>query len=146
MGTTGCGTHDTPGTEESEEEPVLNTGVVVIDISDERQVISGFGAANIVQWRPDLEDEDIDKAFGTGPGQLGLSILRLRIPPEPDQFNLNVPTAQKAYNMGVSVIASPWTPPAHMKTSNDIVGVRLLDNAYTEYTDHMKSFADLIAD
>ncbi|MBM4170137.1 MAG: xylanase [Ignavibacteria bacterium] len=116
-----------------------------------QQVISGFGAANIRAWRPDMTVSEIQKAFGTGPGQVGLNILRLRVPPEAAEFALNVPTAQSAHAMGVKIIASPWSPPAWMKKNNNVNGGgdpnlnRLYDTSYASYAAHLKSFVDFMA-
>lgn len=110
------------------------------------QVVRGFGAANIVGWRPDMTDEEIDTAFGVGDGQLGFSILRLRIPPQESQWSANLPTAQKAHEMGVKIIASPWSPPAAMKTNGDLVGGELRDDSYGAYAAHLQSFNAYMAD
>lgn len=118
---------------------------VVVHIDSTRQVIQGFGAANIRPWRSDMTVDEINKAFGTGPGQIGFTILRLRVPYSENEFGLNVPTAQMAAAMGVKIIASPWTPPAAMKTNNNIVGGRLRDDSYEAYAAHLKSFADSMA-
>lgn len=118
----------------------------VIHLDSTAQVIRGFGGANIVSWRPDLNDEDIEKAFGTEEGQLGLTILRIRIPPDKDQWSDNLPTAQKAYQMGVKVIASPWSPPASMKTNNDLIGGRLKEDSYADYASYLKQFEDYMND
>ncbi|MBI3112711.1 MAG: hypothetical protein HYZ01_14180, partial [Ignavibacteriales bacterium] len=93
-----------------------------IYLDNTKQVIRGFGAANILDWRPDMTDAEIETAFGTGDGQLGFTILRLRVQPDSNQWSLNVRTAKKAYDMGVTIIASPWSPPASIKTNNDLVG------------------------
>jgi len=116
-----------------------------IDFDSLHQIIRGFGAANIVGWRPDMTDSEIQTAFGTGDGQLGFTILRLRIQPDSTQWNTNVTTALKAYNMGAKIIASPWTPPAFMKTNNDLVGGELIDSSYADYASHLKAFADYMA-
>ena len=113
-----------------------------INLNDTKQIIRGFGAANIVPWRPDMTPTDINLAFGTGDGQIGFTILRLRVPYQQNEFSLNVPAALAAQNMGVQIIASPWTPPAWMKTNNNIVGGRLLDTSYASYAAHLKSFGD----
>jgi glucuronoarabinoxylan endo-1,4-beta-xylanase len=117
----------------------------VVYLDSLRQVISGFGAANILPWRPDMTAEEIQKAFGTGSGQLGFTILRLRVPPTTADFALNLPTAQAAHNMGATIIASPWSPPAGMKTNNNTVGGALLDTSYASYASHLKSFVDYMA-
>lgn len=116
-----------------------------IYIDNVQQVIRGFGAANILSWRPDMTNDEINKAFGTGDGQIGFTLLRLRVPPDTNEYSLNVPTAQIAHSMGVTIIASPWSPPARMKTNNNIVGGRLSDTSYASYAAHLKSFVDYMA-
>jgi glucuronoarabinoxylan endo-1,4-beta-xylanase len=109
-----------------------------------KQVIRGFGGANIVGWRPDMTPEQIDKAFGTAEDQVGLTLLRLRIPPDVAGFNVNVPSAKQAYALGANIIASPWTPPAWMKTSNSVVDGRLIDYNYQDYAEHLSYFVDFM--
>jgi len=118
--------------------------VVTVYKDSTQQIIRGFGAANIVGWRPDMTSSQITKAFGTGDGQIGFSLLRLRVPYSgTDQdFSFQVPTAKTAHQMGVTIIASPWTPPASMKTNNNIVGGRLKESSYSAYAAHLKSFVD----
>ncbi|GEM_PF-1085561 len=123
----------------------------VVYLDSLQQVIRGFGAANIRPWRPDMTATEIQNAFGTGPGQVGLNILRLRVPPQSSEFALNVPTAQSAHALGVTVIASPWSPPAWMKKNNNVNGGgdpsmnRLYDTSYASYAAHLKSFVDYMA-
>ena len=116
-----------------------------IYLDSTRQVIRGFGAANIVGWRPDMTAGQIQTAFGSGPNQLGFSIMRLRIPPDSTQFSVNFASAQAAASMGVTLIATPWTPPAWMKTNNNTVGGSLDTNNYAAYAAYLKSFADTMA-
>ena len=122
----------------------------VIYLDSLQQVIRGFGGANIVGWNPGLNYGDmtpgqIQTAFGNGPGELGFTIMRLRIQPDSNQFGINVPSAKLAKSLGATVIATPWTPPAWMKTSNNIVGGSLDTNNYTAFAAHLKSFADTMA-
>lgn len=117
-----------------------------IDFDSLHQIIRGFGAANIVGWRPDMTADEIETAFGTADNQLGFSILRLRISPNSNDFGNNVATAKAAYDMGVKIIASPWTPPASMKTNNNLVGGELREDAYDDYTAHLNSFVDFMSD
>lgn len=111
-----------------------------------KQIIRGFGAANIVGWRSDMTNDEIETAFGTGVHQLGFSILRLRIPPNQNQWNVNLPSAQAAHNMGVKVFASPWSPPASMKTNNNTTGGRLKDDSYDDYAGYLHDFETYMAD
>ena len=112
-----------------------------------QQVIRGFGAANILPWRPDMTPDEVQAAFGSGPGQCGFSILRLRIPytDNVSEFSANLPTAQLAQSLGAIVFATPWTPPPAMKTSDSIVAGSLFDSSYASYALHLKSFADYMA-
>jgi glucuronoarabinoxylan endo-1,4-beta-xylanase len=120
--------------------------LATVQLDSTRQIIRGFGASNIVGWRPDMTEDQVNVAFGTGTGQVGFTILRLRIPYDSDEFSLQVPTAQLAAAQGAIIIASPWTPPAWMKTSGDIVGGRLKDTSYASYANHLASFADYMSD
>jgi glucuronoarabinoxylan endo-1,4-beta-xylanase len=139
---TGCSKkEDTINGSSENDEP----GTASIDLANTQQVIRGFGAANILPWRPDMTVDQVNTAFGTGTGQLGFTILRLRIPPDTSEFALQVATAQLAYTLGVKIIASPWTPPASMKTNNNIVGGELKTDSYAAYAAYLKSFADYMS-
>ncbi|MGD8779408.1 MAG: FlgD immunoglobulin-like domain containing protein [Ignavibacteria bacterium] len=120
--------------------------VADIDFDSLHQIIRGFGAANIVGWRPDMTDSEIETAFGTGDGQLGFSILRLRISPDSTQWSVNVSSAKKVYDKGVLVFASPWTPPASMKTNNSTVGGELSESSYADYAAYLNRFTEYMAD
>lgn len=119
-------------------------GEVNIDTTLELQNISGFGGINVPGWIPDLTPEQVDTAFGNGPGQIGMSILRVRIPYDREQFMLEVPSAARAVALGAKVIASPWTPPPELKTNDDIVGGSLALEAYGAYADHLLEFRDFM--
>ncbi len=125
--------------------PSATAGSATVYLDSTRQIIRGFGAANIVGWRPDMTPGEIQTAFGTGPGQLGFTVMRLRISPDSTQFTVNVPSAKGAYSMGVTIIATPWTPPAWMKSSSNIVGGSLNTDAYAAYAAHLKAFADTMS-
>jgi len=123
----------------------IDDGTVYIDLANTHQVVRGFGAANILPWRPDMTVDQVNKAFGTGTGQLGFTILRLRVPPDTSEFAMQVATAQSAHTLGVKIIASPWTPPASMKTNDTTVGGELKTGSYAAYAAHLKSFIDYMA-
>lgn len=119
-------------------------GDINVDVSTELQLIRGFGGINVPGWIADLTPEQVDLAFGNGPGQLGLTLLRVRVPYDPTQFELEVPAAARAVSLGATVIASPWTPPPEWKTSGDIVGGELLPELYESYADHLLGFHDFM--
>ncbi len=121
--------------------------VVAVYPDSVQQYIRGFGAANILPWRPDMTADQVQTAFGTGQGQLGFSILRLRVPytDNESEFSAQVPTAKLAGSLGAIVFASPWTPPPAMKSNNNIVGGTLNDTSYAAYAAHLKAFAGYMA-
>ncbi|HEX7070344.1 MAG TPA: T9SS type A sorting domain-containing protein [Rhodothermales bacterium] len=119
---------------------------VRVHLDSTAQIIRGFGAANIVNWRPDMTDLEIETAFGLDQGELGFSILRLRIPPDRNQWGINLRSARQAHDLGVTLIASPWSPPANMKTNNNLVGGRLRDDMYDEYAAYLNDFATYMAE
>ena len=125
--------------------PGETPGTASIDLANTQQVIRGFGAANILPWRPDMTADQISTAFGTGAGQLGFSLLRLRIPPDTAQFAMQVPTARTAASLGVTLFASPWTPPPALKTNGDTVGGQLKTDSYAAFASHLKAFADYMS-
>lgn len=121
--------------------------VSTVYLDSVQQYIRGFGGANILGWRPAMTADQIQKAFGAGEGELGFSILRLRIPFNADagEFGANVPVAQMAQSLGAIVFASPWTPPPALKSNNNIVGGTLNDSSYAAFAQHLKAFADYMA-
>lgn len=104
-----------------------------------RQIIRGFGAANILPWRPDMTDSEINTAFGNGVGQLGFSILRLMVQPDSNQWSMNVQAAKKAHDMGVLVFASPWNAPPRM---TEVVNgqTRVRYDMYDDYAQHLNAY------
>ncbi len=121
---------------------------IIVNLDSVHQYIRGFGGANILQWRPDMTTDEVCKAFGTGPGQIGLSILRLRVPYHLTEtsMSIQIPTAKLAQSLGAIVFASPWTPPAAMKTNNNIVGGELRESCYDDYAAHLNKFAQYMSD
>lgn len=121
--------------------------VSTVQLDSVRQYIRGFGGANIIPWRPAMTVGQIQKAFGTGEGEIGFSILRLRVPynTSTSEFSVNVPVTQAAQSLGAIVFASPWTPPTALKSNNNIVGGTLKDSSYSAYAAHLKAFADYMA-
>lgn len=86
---------------------------VVVNLSEERQLIRGFGGMNHAVWIPDLKPEQRETAFGNGDGQLGFTILRIPIDSRVN-WQREVETAKRAIELGALVIASPWNPPNDM--------------------------------
>jgi glucuronoarabinoxylan endo-1,4-beta-xylanase len=119
---------------------------VTINAATEYQTITGFGGMNGVGWIGDLTSSQIDTAFGSGEGQLGLSIMRMRIDPNSANWNIQVPAAVRARQLGAKLLATPWSPPAYMKTNNSLInGGKLKPEYYDEYATHLLNFTDFMS-
>ncbi|MFP5392496.1 MAG: glycoside hydrolase family 30 protein [Gammaproteobacteria bacterium] len=115
---------------------------VAIDPAVKYQLIRGFGGFNGAGWIADLTGAQLDTAFGTGAGQIGLSIMRMRIDPSSSNWSVQLPSARAAAARGVTLFASPWSPPAYMKTNNNLVSGHLSPTYYGTYTSHLLDFAN----
>lgn len=126
--------------------PVIQSAPVAkIDLNAPQQTIRGFGGATA--FRPDLSDADITTLFGNAnDNQLGLNILRIRVNPYgSSQWATELSNAKRAEALGAIVMATPWSPPASMKTNNNLTGGHLDTASYSAYAAYLKSFADYMA-
>jgi glucuronoarabinoxylan endo-1,4-beta-xylanase len=127
-----------------------NTGVntnlvnaeVTILASENNQVIQGFGCATVFAppGTAALTAEDFDRLFGAGNGQVGLNILRIRIASDDAWRATELNHAKAAIQRGAKVFASPWSPPARMKTNNNIIGTggKLIADSAAAYAKYFK--------
>ncbi len=116
-----------------------------IYIGQTDQTIRGFGGITFPRWFPDLTSDQADKAFGNGNGEIGLSILRISISPNQNQWNMELSSAQRAVSHGAIVFASPWSPPAYMKTNNNLIRGQLRTDMYDDYANYLKDFYDYMS-
>src|SRR5213075_342016 len=93
----------------------------VIDLGATQQTIRGFGGATV--WIGGLTDAEMSTLFdNNNDNQFGFNILRIRIDPGGSgNWSTELSNAQKAKARGAIVMATPWSPPASMKTNNNIV-------------------------
>jgi O-glycosyl hydrolase len=125
-------------------ELITINGTATINLLDEYQNIRGFGGMNMPDWIDDLNADQVDKAFGNNPGQIGLNIMRIKVPNTESIFNIQVRAAKRAIADGAIVMASPWSPPASMKSNNSIVGGYLKPESYGAFADYLLDFADFM--
>ncbi|HKJ43276.1 MAG TPA: T9SS type A sorting domain-containing protein [Sunxiuqinia sp.] len=128
----------------------LNTGflsaqTIIIDLSKTHQIIRGFGGMNHTTWIGDLNADNREKAFGNEPGEIGLSILRIHLDPNPNQFSREVPTAKLAIQKGAIVFATPWNAPNILLDPNSSQS-RVDPTKYGQYVDHLNAFNTYMAD
>jgi glucuronoarabinoxylan endo-1,4-beta-xylanase len=122
-----------------------STGTALVDFGSQVQTIRGFGGADA--WMPQMTSDESDALFGNGnPQELGLTILRMRIDPGgSDNWGTELANAQAAQARGAIAIATPWTPPASMKTNNNVVGGSLKKKKYDAFAVYLESFVNYMA-
>jgi O-glycosyl hydrolase len=121
------------------EQTVENSIPVTINAATSLQIIRGFGGAAIHNWIADLTSTQMTKAFSATDG-IGLSIMRVRIPSSSSDFSGEVSQINAAKQFGVSIIATAWSAPATMKTSNNVVGGKLKPESYAAYAAYLRSY------
>ncbi len=114
----------------------------VVDTTKEYQTIRGFGGMNHPEWTgQDLTDAQRQKAFGNGTDELGLTVLRVFVNPDKNQWNKALPTAQFASKKGAYVFASPWEPPSNLAESGGSNGkLHIPKSNYGAYAQHLNDF------
>ena len=123
-------------------------GTVTVDFGTSNQTIRGFGGSTA--WMPLMPSAQANALFGDGNGQIGLSILRVRIDPSSvtggaSNWGTELGNAQEAQALGASVIATPWTPPAAYKSNSNTVMGSLNSANYTDYANYLESFVNYMS-
>ncbi len=99
---------------------------------------------NLPEWTgQDLTDAQRKTAFGNGDNELGLTVLRIFVNPDSNQWSRAVPTAKYASDNGVTVFASPWEPPANLAEKypdSNIGKLHLPESNYGAYAQHLNNF------
>lgn len=144
-----------------------NVGTVItVNKSVTHQEIWGFGAAvgisdnagssgvnNFDKLSKDAQNKALDKLFLNSDDNLGLTIIRMPIRPDyfpregVYQWDDNNPlvtitqAAQKRFpEMGIT--ACPWTPPAWMKTPQNLIGGILNKENYEKYAQYLYAWSE----
>lgn len=125
----------------SGDSPTANVPLkIVLNPTTTYQTISGFGGANKMWGTESLSIADAAKAFGTSDNQLGLSIFRVRLSSNKNEWSNIIESVKEANKYGVKVLASPWSPPAALKSNNSDVGGYLLPQNYKAFKDYINEF------
>ena len=114
-----------------------------VNLTSIEQTINGFGASTA--FDSEITQAQADVAFGNANNQLGLTILRVRIAPS-GSWNSEKMNARMAKALGATILATPWSPPASMKTNNSTVGGELSMASYAAYAAYLKAFCDTLGD
>jgi glucuronoarabinoxylan endo-1,4-beta-xylanase len=115
-----------------------SAGTCTINVTANSQTIDGFGFSSA--WSGSLSSAQGNVLFGTGSGQLGFSLLRVRIDPN-QSWSQEAGNASIAHSHGAKVLGTPWTPPASMKSNDNIVGGTLNMSQYSAYASYLNSAA-----
>jgi O-glycosyl hydrolase len=139
-------------------------GTATIDFGTTEQTIRGFGGSTA--FMPQISSGQASALYGNGTGQLGLSILRVRIDPSSttggaSNWGTELANAQAALavNPNAIVFATPWTPPAAWKatstsqpyntgctsTPTSLCGGYLNPANYDDYASYLESFVTFMA-
>ena len=113
------------------------------------QIIRGFGGMNHPEWQGyDLTNDQIQTAFGTGANQLGLTVLRIYVNEDSSAWSRAIPTAKGAQSLGATVFATPWNPPASMRSNGGgghTSGRYVLSNGKeADYAKHLNNFVKYV--
>ncbi len=116
-----------------------------VTLTSEKQVIKGFGGINHPIWYTDLNASERNLCFGNGDGQMGLTVLRIWVSDNPNQWSLDLATAKRAIELGATVFATPWNPPSNMREafgtySDGKTKYRLKYSEYANYAKHLNDF------
>jgi glucuronoarabinoxylan endo-1,4-beta-xylanase len=125
-------------------------GTALVDFGTSVQPIRGFGASEVFDSA--LPATQINGLYGNSSGQVGLSIMRVQIAPatwtsstqtaDTTQWTPELTNAQAAQALGAIIFASPWTPPASMKSNNNTVGGSLNVSSYSDYANYLEAFVN----
>lgn len=118
---------------------------VVVDTTTTYQTIRGFGGIDHPEWTGSaLSTTQRQTAFGNGDNELGLTVLRVFVNPDKNQWNKAVGTAKFVSNLGYTVFASPWEPPSNIASSGGTGGLKgklhLEESNYAAYAQHLNDF------
>src|SRR5450759_8986 len=122
--------------------PVYEAQVTILT-AENNQVIQGFGCATVFAppGTSEITSEEFDRLFGSANGQVGLNFLRIRIASDDSWRTVELNHAKAAILRGAKVFASPWSPPARMKTNNNIIGGKLIADSAAAYAKYLNDFA-----
>jgi glucuronoarabinoxylan endo-1,4-beta-xylanase len=111
-----------------------------VNFGSTEQTIRGFGGSTA--FLGEINNTDANALFSNGDDQqMGLSLLRIRIDPGGEgNWGTELSNAQMAAARGASIFATPWTPPASMKSNGSTIGGSLLTADYAAYATYLKSF------
>ena len=133
---------DNGGDEPEPDDPIVKKrDSITVDLNTTYQRIRGFGGCNGVFRGAGNYPKaaDMQKAYGTGDSELGLTIFRVSIPADPSRWAAIADVALMAQDLGAIVFASPWDAPEEMLDPDEDEKV-ILPSMYGEYVKHLNKY------
>lgn len=134
-----------PGNNDAEILDSYAASDVVVDTTTTYQTIRGFGGIDHPEWTGSaLSASQRQTAYGNGENELGLTVLRVFVNPDKNQWNKAVGTAKFVSDLGYTVFASPWEPPSNIASSGGVGNLKgklhLEEKNYGAYAQHLNDF------
>lgn len=113
---------------------------VTVNLSTTYQTMDGFGGMQDRGWTGyNLTTGDRDLLYGTGAGQIGLTIMRIRLNESQSAWSNDLVDAKDVASRGLKVFATEWTPPTSMQVASGS-SYKIDPAQYQAYTDYINSF------
>ncbi len=125
---------------------VHTQSTIRVNLATEFQTIDGFGGMNHPVWIADLNEDQREKAFGNDPGEIGLSILRMHLDPNPNNWEKELPTALHASEKDAIIFVTPWDAPPELLDPNVTTEDKILPSNYDAYVQHLNAFDSYMID
>ena len=130
--------------------PTPTGTATAVDFGTTYQTIRGFGGAEA--WSGVMPQSQINTLYGSGAGDVGLTIMRLRIAPatwnpanntaDTTQWTAELTNGKAAQAMGAIVFATPWSAPASMKSDNSVNTGSLNAASYADYANYLEAYVN----
>jgi hypothetical protein len=148
LGMAGCGGGGSSPNPTPTPTPTPTGTATAVDFGTTFQTIRGFGGAEA--WSGVMPQSQINTLYGNGTGNLGLTIMRLRIAPatwnpanntaDTTQWTAELTNGLAAQAMGAIVFATPWSAPASMKSDNSVNSGSLNPASYADYASYLEAY------
>lgn len=127
---------------------------VTVNLTKTYQTIRGFGGMHHRQWQTyDLNASDRNLAFGNGPGQIGLTMLRIPVYTAQSDWSRELALAKDVIARGGLVYASSWVAPngisnpyTFQRWGATVNSFKIPASNYGAYANHLNAFAKYMKD
>jgi len=119
---------------------------ITVDLNTTYQTIDGFGGMQDRGWTGyNLTTADRNLLYGTGPGQIGLTIMRIRLNESQSNWSADLVDAKDAVARGMKLFATAWSPPTNLRVASGS-SYKIDPSNYQGYVDHLNAFAKYMKD